>query len=42
MVTVISKLPRPVKAVRTSAPAMLKVEWPLVYSANGGVGSLGG
>jgi hypothetical protein len=42
MVTVISKLPRPVKAVRTSAAAQLKVECPEVYSAKGGVGSVGG
>src|SRR4030095_13829457 len=42
MVTIISKLPRPVKAVRTSAAAQLKVERPEVYSANDGVGSVGG
>ena len=42
MVTLSSKLPRPVKPVSTSAAAMLKVEWPEAYSANGGAGSVGG
>src|SRR5512133_3805011 len=42
MVTFSSKLPRPVKLVSTSAAAMLKVECPEAYSANGGAGSLGG
>ena len=39
MVTVSSKLPRPQKAVRTSAAAPEKVEWPEAYSPNGGAGS---
>ena len=38
MVTLSSKLPRPVKPVRTSAAAPEKVEWPEAYSANGGAG----
>src|SRR5512132_1319848 len=42
MVTLSSKLPRPVQLVSTSAAAMLKVECPEAYSANGGAGSLGG
>jgi hypothetical protein len=42
MVTLSSKLPRPMKEVNTSAAAMLKVECPEAYSAKGGAGSLGG
>ena len=42
MVTFSSKLPRPVKLVSTSAAAMLNVEWPEPYSANGGLTSFGG
>src|SRR4029453_2444079 len=42
MVTLSSKLPRPVKPVSTSAAAMLKVECPEAHSAKGGPGWLGG
>jgi hypothetical protein len=36
MVTLSSKLPRPVNPVSTSAAAPEKAEWPEAYSAKGG------